>query len=290
MSELYRSGTGGEADKSAAETRPVTGADQLPARDVADHTQDNAAIEARLDEAGLPTRAEARAAAREPDAADDYDEDDFGPESDAAIEARLDEADLPTRAEARAAARELDAAADDDDYYDDGESFQDLEGAEEWPTQGEQARLHQAYLDWRQEVSASRERGSDVAGDKPDRSQDDVRDLPPTGEQLLEGETGKRSRLDGLRSEWERDEVLDGLHNEAEQDASTVQSILEAHPPEGYPVQVMPDHPNVAPVTPTGIEAGSVAAAGLVVGVVLVETGRRFHDMVRRRRGEGHAR
>jgi hypothetical protein len=87
----------------------------------------------------------------------------------------------------------------------------------------------------------------------------------------------------------ERDEVLDGLHTEAEQDASTVQSILEARPPEGHPVQIMPDYPNVAPVTPTGIDAGSVATAGLMAGVVLVEAGRRIHDMLKQRRGAGHA-
>lgn len=116
--------------------------------------------------------------------------------------------------------------------------------------------MHQTYLDWRQEAPAGQERGSNVVGDKPVRSPGDGRDIPPTGEELLEGETRKRSRLDGLRHEWEKDEVLDGLHSEAEQDTSTIQSILEARPPEGHPVQVV----------------------------------RRFHDMVRRRRGAGHAR
>jgi hypothetical protein len=161
---------------------------------------------------------------------------------------------------------------------------------EEWPSPGEQARLHETYLDWREEIAAGRERGANVVGDKPDRSPGDTSDLPPTGEELLEGETGKHSRLDGLRREWEKEDVLDGLHSETEQDFNTIQSVLEAHPPEGHPVQGMPDYPNVAPVVPAGIDAGSVAAAGLMAGVVLVEAGRRFHDMLRQRRETDHAR
>lgn len=97
MSELYRASddSGAEASQSAAETGPAARADHEHARDnAARQYQDNAAIEARLDEAGLPTRAESRAAALRPDADDDevYDDDVFGPESNAAIEARLDEA------------------------------------------------------------------------------------------------------------------------------------------------------------------------------------------------------
>lgn len=119
MSELYGAGTGGgEVGEPAAETKPAARAEHELAPDTpVSQYEDDAAIEARLDEAGLPTRAEARAAACEPDVGDeddDFDVEDFGPESDAAIEARLDEAGLPTRAEARAAAREPDAAEDDD--------------------------------------------------------------------------------------------------------------------------------------------------------------------------------
>jgi uncharacterized coiled-coil protein SlyX len=123
MSEFYRSSdnSGNEASQPAAETGPAARADHEPARDnAARQHQDNAAIEARLDEAGLPTRAEARAAALRPDADEEEDNEyDFSPESAAAIEARLDEAGLPTRSESRAAARLPDAADEDDDYDDD---------------------------------------------------------------------------------------------------------------------------------------------------------------------------
>jgi hypothetical protein len=111
--------------------------------------------------------------------------------------------------------------------------------------------------------------------------------LKPTGEQLLEMEDDKRSRVDGLRRELERDEVLDGLHSEAEQDANTVQSILAARPPEGHPVQVVPDTPQLAPVTPAGLDAGMMASSGLMVGVMLVELGRGFHKMLKHRKEVG---
>lgn len=61
---------------------------------------------------------------------------------------------------------------------------------EEWPSSEERARLHETYLDWREEAAAGRSPG-------------DQRDLPPTGEELLESETGEHSRLDALR-EWEK--------------------------------------------------------------------------------------
>jgi hypothetical protein len=103
--------------------------------------------------------------------------------------------------------------------------------------------------------------------------------LKPTGDQLLGMESDKRSRLDGLRREWERDEVLDGLHEETEQDATTVQSILSARPPEGHPVHVVPDAPQMAPVMPAGPDAGMIAGSGLMVGVMLVELGRQLNKM-----------
>jgi hypothetical protein len=103
MSELYSTSTetGTETSEPAAEARTATRTDHADI--AADQYQDDAAIEARLDEADLPTRAESRAATWGPDATSEADEPSLGPESeDAAIEANLDEADLPTRAESRA--------------------------------------------------------------------------------------------------------------------------------------------------------------------------------------------
>src|ERR1700678_1182870 len=52
-----------------------------------------------------------------------------------------------------------------------------------WATQEDRAHVHEAYLDWRQEVSAGWEQGTNVVGDKPDRSPDDRSGLPPAGEE-----------------------------------------------------------------------------------------------------------
>jgi hypothetical protein len=121
MSELYSASTdtGSGSSDTASETRTATRTEQEPAQDSADPRyqdtttaehqdygqDDDAAIEARLDEAGLPTRAESRAATWEPDAAGDHYDDDFGEEYAGDLQALLAEHDddLPTRAESRAA-------------------------------------------------------------------------------------------------------------------------------------------------------------------------------------------
>lgn len=83
MSEFHRASdnSGTEASRPAAETGPAAQTDHEPAPDnAARQRQANAAIEARLDEAGLPTRAESRAAAGGADA----DEGDGSGEGDPA--------------------------------------------------------------------------------------------------------------------------------------------------------------------------------------------------------------
>jgi hypothetical protein len=118
MSELYSTSTdidtGTEASEPAAETSTANRTDHGDI--AADQYQDDAAIEAGLDEADLPTRAESRAATWGPDSTNEGEEPDLGPESaDAAIEAGLDEADLPTRAESRAATWGPDATSEADE-------------------------------------------------------------------------------------------------------------------------------------------------------------------------------
>src|SRR5262249_11286928 len=118
----------------------------------------------------------------------------------------------------------------------------------------------------------------------PEKSPGDTSDLPPTGEQLLDMESGKRSRFEALRHEAEKEENLDGLHSEIEQDANTVQRWLEPHRPAGHPeqpvmmsTQAMPDHM---------VDAGSLATVGLVLGVMAVEAGRWIHGKLERAKGE----
>lgn len=61
----------------------------------------------------------------------------------------------------------------------DSDVQQDGRDADDSPSPEERAQLHETYLDWRKEISAGREQGTNVVGDKPDRSPDDRRDLPP---------------------------------------------------------------------------------------------------------------
>ena len=110
--------------------------------------------------------------------------------------------------------------------------------------------------------------------------------LKPSGEQLLDMESSKRSRLDAFRTEVEKEDALDGLHSEVEEDVKTLQGILD-RPPEGHAVQAAPEAPaQLTPYAPPGLDAGGLAAAGLMAGVLLAETGRRIHDMLKHEKAE----
>ena len=346
MSELYRSGTesGSETSEPATETKSVARAEHEPAPDTTvSQYEDDAAIEAQLDEAGLPTRAEARAGALRPDTDDEDDEDEFSPESDAAIEARLDEAGLPTRAEARAAARELDAA-DDDDYdeddfgpesdaviearldeaglptraearaaamrpdatdenddplaetpsegavsYADGDLRTRHETAEsDWPTPEEKARLYETYLDWRNEISTGREQGTTAVSDKPDRSPGDTRDFPPTGEQLVEIDDQKASRAERARKEFLSKENLGDAFDATDKWAKTGQDLF-SRLPTGQHVEVPTHEPVITMMQHQEVDSGSVAAAGLALGIIGAEFFQWGRRKVEHRRGRHRA-
>jgi hypothetical protein len=156
-----------------------------------------------------------------------------------------------------------------------------------FPTAEDREHGRSVYLQWRTEIDKGREQGSNVIGEKPDASPGKLvegRD-PPTGEQLLETENdSKHSRWDALFREGEKEDALDGIHSEAESDASTWQQILEARPPEGHAEQVVPDSPHVTTPVPSGIEAGTLAASGLMLGVVIMELGRRVHAILDHRK------
>lgn len=272
MGELHRAGTesGSETSEPAAETKQVAQAEHEPTSDTAvSQYEDDAAIEARLDEAGLPTRAEARAAALRPDA-DDYDEDGFDPESDAAIEARLDEADLPTRAESRELRTPHEAA----------ESV--------GPTSEEKARLHEIYLDWRNENSTEREQGSTVVRDKPDRSPDGTRDFPPTGEQLVEIEDQKASRAERARKEFLSKENLDDAFDATDKWAKTGQDLFNRLPT-GQHVEVPAQEQAITMMPHHEVDSGSVATAGLALGIIGAEFFRWGRRKVEHRRGRHRA-
>jgi hypothetical protein len=75
------------------------------------------------------------------------------------------------------------------------------------------------------------------------------------------------------------------LHGEVEQDGKTLQEILR--PPEGHPIQVVRDTPQFMPNPPAGVDGGSVAAMGLMAGIIITEGGRRVHDILKHRKEEG---
>jgi hypothetical protein len=103
----------------------------------------------------------------------------------------------------------------------------------------------------------------------------------PSGEELLTMQGTKRSRLDALRREAEKEDSVEGLHDEVEQDGKTLQGILQ-RPPEGHAIQGVPDSSgHLTAFAPPGLDAGGLAGLGVMTAVMLVEAGRRVHDMVK---------
>jgi hypothetical protein len=261
MSELYGSSSGGETHEPASETKPATPTDQEHARDTAARQhQDNAAIEARLDEAGLPTRAESRAAARRFDAADVDDGGGFSHESNAAIEARLDEAGLPTRAESRAAVLR---PAVTDDYNEDSLTnvvVHDQHG-HDWP-------LTVVHLD-----PEDRTVGDDTLTGIG---------LKPTGDQLRNIESDKLSRGDRLRRNvYER---MDDFRDASEKNAGALEGFLGSHRPTGHDVVHATQPAIEAPQSPPA-DVGSIATAGLVLGLLADRAIHQAREWLRRSKG-----
>jgi hypothetical protein len=336
MSELYHLGAegGSETSEPATETKPAARAEHEPAPDTAvSQYEDDAAIEARLDEAGLPTRAEARAAALRPDTDDEDDEDEFSPESDAAIEARLDEAGLPTRAEARAAAREPDAADEDDDYDEDGfgpESDAAIEARldeADLPTRAE-SRADALRPDADDEDDSHATHGADLDAltaedhaadpdeggrshtatgevrvivqgqyghdwpltvmhlDPEDRTVGDDTltgiGLKPTGDQLRNIESDKLSRGDRLRRNvYER---VDDFRDASEKNAGALEGFLGSHRPTGHDVVHTTQRAIEAPQPPPA-DAGNIATAGLVLGLLADRAIHQAREWLRRSKG-----
>lgn len=162
------------------------------------------------------------------------------------------------------------------------------------PSPEEQTRLHALYQDYLKEQQAAADpgwdQGANVVGGKPDRSPSDTSDLPPTGTELLEAESNKRSRFSELFHEVEKEENLDGLHDQFEDYGNTVQKWLDAPPPETHAEQPVPASPYVTPYhAEHGIEGGSTVSAVMVTGIVTVHLVRWIHDKVTHRKGNRYA-
>jgi hypothetical protein len=372
MSELYSTTTetSTETSEPAAET---VGEHERERNDATGQHQDNAAIEASLDEADLPTRAESRAATWGPDAADDPDEDEADAEYDGDLEALLAENNdgLPTRAESRAATWGPDATSDEDDDQLAGEYDGDLSAItpgqdrhpaqqypasadlttdqntdagtsestsvngeqatetrsgtgpltdkpheldtadapdasqttdassaeapagdrhqdtrEDWPSQEDRDRWQDLYENYLKDAATSqkvgRDSGTNVIGDKPDRSPGDISDLPPTGEQLLHMESEEQSWKKKLSNEihQEAGEITDVAGNWGDLGAQ-----LFERPPVSTYTEVPSGHPDALLPEQHQVDGGQVTVAAFVIGLLAYEGAHRIKNKIGAWRG-----
>jgi hypothetical protein len=89
--------------------------------------------------------------------------------------------------------------------------------------------------------------------------------LKPTGEQILDMEGDTLSRADRFRKNvYER---ADDIKDVTEKTAGTLQGLLGAHRPTGHEVAITAE-PAAETPPPQPLDAGSIATAGLVVGLL----------------------
>jgi hypothetical protein len=143
------------------------------------------------------------------------------------------------------------------------------------------------YTDGTRWAPGDRVPGENVVGHKPAASPADTSGLPPPGDELPSIEDSKLSRFEAFRRETEKEENLDGLHSEIENDASTIQKWLQGRPPAGRADQPVPASPHISPVAGHyEVDAGSVAAMGLMLGVLSAEAVRWSHRKLEALRGK----
>jgi len=84
-------------------------------------------------------------------------------------------------------------------------------------------------------------------------------------------EGGRQSRLEKLRRETEDPEVLDGLHDILEKNASLGHDVFERPAPTGSYTGVPSGNPEISAPIHQGTDAGQIAVAGMIVGILGVE-------------------
>jgi len=159
------------------------------------------------------------------------------------------------------------------------------EDADRWPTPEERAHLHETYLDWRQEVSAGREQGMNVVGDKPDRSPDDRSDLPPTGEELVNMESDSMSRFDRLRNHIYKQ--ADDITDVAEKTGNRALELWERPPTETH-TEIPSGRPEITNPAPPALDGGQFVLASLTVGMLGYELLRAVKNRVNTWKGDSH--
>lgn len=219
----------------------------------------------------------------------DTDTRDHDQSADAAIDAGMAEEDnLPEPRTRQEVAEEARSGADPL-AHSSSDAQQHERDTQDWPSPEERAQLHETYLDWRDEVTSSgRDRGTNVVGDKLDRSPGDRSDLPPTGDQIVEMEDPKASRAERARKEFLSEENLGDAFDATDAWAKTGQDLF-SRPPTGQHIEVPAQGPVFIAVPEQEIDPGSVATAGLVLGILGAEFFRWGKHKVEHMRGRHRA-
>jgi hypothetical protein len=158
----------------------------------------------------------------------------------------------------------------------------------EWPSPEERAQLHETYLDWRNKIATGPDHGTaedqrtNLVGNKPDKSPGDRRDLPPTGEELIDMESDSASRFDRLRGHVYKE--ADDITDVAEKAGNRALQLFD-HPPTETHTEVPSGHPEITNPTPPTVEGGQLVLAGLMVGMLGYELGRTVKNRVDAWRG-----
>jgi hypothetical protein len=125
-----------------------------------------------------------------------------------------------------------------------------------------------------------RDRGTNVVGDKPDKSPGDTSDLPPTGADLLDMEGKDGSRADKFRNRFygELEDVIDSTKNQVE----TVNDLLARPSPTGHPEVPFNSGPAFGPEIPqhASVDPSSITEMCMVLGVIGFQAARWIHHKV----------
>lgn len=126
------------------------------------------------------------------------------------------------------------------------------------------------YTDGTRWAPGDRVRGQNVVGPKPDRSSpSDASDLPPTGEQLLDTAGEEKPRSERFRRELYKrgGDLADSMKNNA-----SLATEVFAPAPTGSHEGTPAGGEYLMPAPHYGMDAGSLATATFVTGVVLDRT------------------
>jgi hypothetical protein len=192
------------------------------------------------------------------------------------------------------------AAADADRGADTGHDQQDTDpmpgaarselrsGEESWPTRQDRDHGRELYQEYLKDMLSGRERGSNVVGEKPDRSPGDTSDLPPDGEELLRMEDDDASLSEKVRDLV--DHELEDIDDAVKETASDIHDLF-LHPPPGHPEVAVPVGPEISPpaVQHGTLDPAGIAEIVLVGGVLGTAAGHWLWTKVLNREGDHHA-